>query len=209
MSLRFDRKGSLRLRSSFSCRSRTDREASLASVLSGNSTTSSSVGGTGDSKLDLMSWSYRQSKFACDYLNLMDPPHPPPLKSINGVNPYKKNGIHLHESQLAEADLCQCDHNDKSLLPIPLNNYNKNVKIGCGGGGGTLNSKDNKCINNMKLIRRASTVSITPSYASSTISSDSSCNESYYSDLIGLGSSVSGYGFGFNNAVREFINNFH
>lgn len=81
MSLHFDRKASSKLRSSFSCRSRTEKER--------------------DDRTDphhqyLKSWSYRQCQFACDYLNLIEPPIQ--SKHLQKANLNTESGVHVNKT---------------------------------------------------------------------------------------------------------------
>lgn len=83
MSLRFDRKASSKLRSSFSCRTRTEKERDEER----NRNREKEQEGA------LQSWPYRQSQFACDYLNLIEPPI---------TSAAKKNNIHNFEEKRHE-----------------------------------------------------------------------------------------------------------
>jgi hypothetical protein len=227
MSLRFERKTTNRLRSTFSCRSRAERDG-LQSVQN-----SGSNSGGGE-----QSWSFRQANFACDYLNLMDPPKPtllensdkmPPilrekssaLRSLPVPGPKIPDADVLH---ISEENLYHCDSSSSSSGGVKTKALPPILTNGAGSSGtnkGSTASKE-RCVsfnfnvnsaNTMTIKRRGSVASVNSSnmsstfssYAASTVSSSSLSSygggSSLYEDLRELG--LGEYGLDFKDLVSE------
>lgn len=206
MSLRFDRKASSKLRASFSCRSRTEKERDDA------------AGKDMSQKEYLKSWSYRQCQFACDYLNLIEPPAL--SKSLLNGKAELKTGKEEEEKQGACSSATSSKDNGgitgkSGVLRSSSNTSNQPNESSSYGESSVQNSstgdKSSKLSGNMSAASLGSTLSIpascvttssqssfnssilsTASSASSNHSSDSSSscgggNGSLYQDLFELG----------------------
>ena len=143
MSLRFERKGSLRVPNS------------------SNNSSGSKLEAQQREDDYLKTWSYRQCQFACDYLNLMDPPKVRERAKLEEVfeNVKVKNGAGLSSKNSSSA----------------------NAKTAVGGGSSVKNST-------ISMSSRGSTS--TWSSRASTVSSASSGISSignYYGELLDLG----------------------
>lgn len=229
MSLRFDRKASSKLRASFSCRSRTEKERDEA------------AGKDQSQKEYLKSWSYRQCQFACDYLNLIESPTQAHLvRNLKTELVGKQNKEEAAQSSSSASSLKNCngsgggggDAVESSILRTNSSNPNES--------NSTSGSKTSKLSGNMSSASLGSTLSIpascvttssrssfnssilsTASSASSNHSSDSSSScgggsGSLYADLfeLGYGSSsllfrVSFFGFYFSMVKYVVLQDTH
>lgn len=225
MSLRFERKTTNKLRSTFSCRSRSERDGYLM-VGSG--------GGQNNSD-EKASWSFRQARFATDYLNLMDQPQsevslvrnptsmPPILREKSGglrsfpvpgpkVPERSPDVLKISEGQQLYSEgvkrgPVQEPNNSRRLPPILSSGSNiKSPKERCVSFN--FNSSSQPINRRDSLASVASSNASSPSYAASTVSSSSLGSSNLYEDLIEMG--LGEYGQAFKELVSvELISCWH
>lgn len=218
MSLRFERKTTNKLRNTFSCRSRVERDGLLQQPVGG-----SGVGGSAPDPGK--TWSFRQGRFACDYLNLMDPIRPAPNRGNNSADNLtsstsnnkmppimrEKSGSGLRSLPVAspkvpavlsnpdvlhisEEDLCQCEEGVIRGGGVPqMQSSNKRLPpiLSNGGANASKGPSKERCVS--FNFNSDSTMPINRRGSLASVNSSSISSSSYYAaSTVSSSSSLSG-----------------